>query len=76
LKVLGLQEGSRADALAERTAREQRCSGDMRSDDGAGALDVREGYGQGALPKGRAGAGISGPAWIRTKDQQIMSPPL
>jgi hypothetical protein len=38
-----------ADAFAERTAREERCSGDVRGNEGAGALDVREGDGQNAI---------------------------
>jgi hypothetical protein len=42
LKILGLEEGSGADALTQRSAREERSSCDVRRDDGAGAFDVRK----------------------------------
>src|SRR6185503_17945552 len=76
LEVFGLEEGSGADALTERPAREERGSGDVRGDDGAGAFDVRKRDRQSTLPRQWLVAGTGGPAWIRTKDQQIMSPPL
>jgi hypothetical protein len=42
LEVLGLEEGSGADSVAERPAREKWGPGDVRSDNGAGAFDVGE----------------------------------
>jgi hypothetical protein len=50
LEVLGLEEGFGADPLAERSAREEWGSGDVRRDDGTGAFDVRKRDGQNTLP--------------------------
>ena len=76
LEVLGLEERSRADPVAQGATREQRGPGDVSGDERAGPLDIREGDGQDTLLRHEPVAGTRGPAWIRTKDQQIMSPPL
>jgi hypothetical protein len=72
LEVLELEVRVGADALAERMARHERRPVDAVPDRDPGALDLSEPDGHWrSLPRA-----VSGPARIRTWDQQIMSPPL